>query len=272
MSELARSAQHAPRRRPSSDSGEGRGISGPSVFLRLLCWLLACALAASCQRPTSAARSAEVDVARSAAPVAPVPAPIVNADSSGVPVESDDAVWGAPTALVTLVAFVDFQCPFCARADTTVEELRRRYAPEELRIVYKHNPLPFHPDAPAAARAAQAVLMLGGPDAFFAYAALLFANQRSLSEENLIGWADEVGLAHDAFMQQFGAIRTRHAVEHDAELAERIGAPGTPAFRINGVTLVGAQPLERFVEVIDHERERARQLVASGVAPSEVYP
>src|SRR5690606_19039356 len=61
-------------------------------------------------------------------------------------------------------------------------------------------------------------------------------------------------------------------VDEDMAVARKIGASGTPAFRINGVELSGAQPVDKFVEIIDAQLKEAEALVASGTKPAEVYP
>src|SRR3954468_19679439 len=81
---------------------------------------------------------------------------------SPVPVTSDDPMWGHRVAPVTMVMFSDLQCPFCARVEPTLEELKRIYGPAKLRIIWKNGPLPFHPQAKPAAEAAMAVFDLAG--------------------------------------------------------------------------------------------------------------
>src|SRR4051794_11950623 len=71
--------------------------------------------------------------------------------STQIPVGTDDPVWGAPTAPVTIVEFTDLECPFCARVAPTIEVLKQMYGPAQLRLVFKHNPLPFHAHARKAA-------------------------------------------------------------------------------------------------------------------------
>jgi len=73
-----------------------------------------------------------------------------------IPVAPDDPQRGAKDALVTLIEYSDFQCPFCKRVQDTLEELRKLYG-KDLRIVWKDNPLPFHPRAMPAAKFARVV-------------------------------------------------------------------------------------------------------------------
>ncbi|HTM45337.1 MAG TPA: thioredoxin domain-containing protein, partial [Polyangiaceae bacterium] len=91
------------------------------------------------------------------------------AQSTVVPIDDDDAVWGSGLAPVTIVAFLDFQCPFCRASHPTLNALLQKYGPAKLRFVFKHYPLPSHEGGVAAALAAQAVNDVAGAKAFFAY-------------------------------------------------------------------------------------------------------
>lgn len=193
------------------------------------------------------------------------------ATSREVPVDASDAVWGAGDAPVTVVLFTDFQCPFCSRAHPTVSALMREYGPQKLRVVFKHNPLPFHQDAGPAALAAQAVYELAGPAAFFAYVDLLFRGQAQLTDANLLSWAEEVGVDRNALLRMATSREVRGKVEADMALAKAVGLHGTPAFLINGSRLVGAQPLAEFKQRVDGELAAAQALRDKGVAPAAVY-
>ncbi len=179
-----------------------------------------------------------------------------------IPIDADDAVWGGSDAPITIVALMDYQCPFTARSWTTLLELQHRYGPD-LRIVFKHNPLPFHSRARPAAVAAQVVLALAGDQAFAEYSAQLFSNQKGLEDESLEAWAGEVGLNRQRFRRELSDPRYSEQVEQDIDLARTIGATGTPAFRINGITLSGAQPLEKFSALIDEELPKAQLAIGN---------
>ena len=200
--------------------------------------------------PEDGAQPSEHVANRSVAAVAPIP------------IDADDAVWGGSNAPITIVALMDYQCPFTGRAWHTLLELQQRYGPD-LRIVFKHNPLPFHPRARPAAVAAQVVLALGGDRAFAEYSAQLFANQKTLTPNSLEEWAGEVGLDRARFRRELRNPTYAQQVAHDTDLARAIGARGTPAFRINGITLSGAQPLEKFTAIIDQELPKARLAIGS---------
>jgi protein-disulfide isomerase len=188
-----------------------------------------------------------------------------------VPVTAADPQWGSVDAPVTIVEISDFQCPFCARVQPTLEALKRKYGPAQLRLVYKHNPLPFHQNARPAADVAAAVFMLAGSQAFFTFHDYAFARQQELSKENLVAWAGLAGVPASTLQAWLDSGRAAQKVDEDMRLATAIGATGTPAFRINGVTVSGAQPIEKFVEVVDQQLQAARQLTQSGTPPRLVY-
>ncbi len=189
---------------------------------------------------------------------------------SPIPVSSKDPVWGHRDAPVTMVVFSDFQCPFCSRVEPTVDELKKSYGPDKLRVVWKNQPLSFHPNAKPAAVAAQTVFALKGSDAFWKFHDLAFKNQKELSPDNYQKWAAEAGV--DA--AQFKAYDTKKAeakIAEDQQIADKVRANGTPAFRINGVELSGAQPLDNFKKIVDAELSKAQAKLASGTPKDRIY-
>ena len=165
---------------------------------------------------------------------------------------------GQPNAPVTLVEFSDYQCPFCGRAEGTVDEVMKAYG-EKVRIVYRDYPLPFHPQARPASEAANCAHAQGK---FWPYHAKLFANQTALGEDKLKEYAKDVGLDETKFEQCLKDKPFKAAIDKDIADGGKVGVNGTPAFFINGRMLSGAQPFEKFKELIDEE------LSAKGVSPS----
>lgn len=184
--------------------------------------------------------------------------------------DAPEPAWGSPSAPVTLVEFTDFECPFCSRVVPTLAQLKQKYGPKQLRIVFKHNPLPFHKNARPAAEAAVVVYQQGGDKAFWRFHDRLFENQKSLTPENLERWAVEVGVLPAEFRSGLERGTASVKVSKDMALAAKVGAAGTPAFRINGVTVSGAQPFDKFVEVIDEQLAQAAELRKQGVPYGEV--
>jgi protein-disulfide isomerase len=188
-----------------------------------------------------------------------------------IPVSSEDPVWGRRDAPVTVVIFSDFQCPFCSRVEPTLEQVKATYGPDKVRLVWKNQPLQFHENAKPAAEAAQTVFALKGSDAFWKFHHLAFTNQKDLRPESYERWAKELGVDPAKFRAELATRKAAKKVDEDAAIAERIGATATPAFRVNGAELAGAQAFDKFKAVIDKELQKANAKVASGTARDRVY-
>jgi protein-disulfide isomerase len=203
-----------------------------------------------------------------AAPPAPT---IPSEEIANVPVSARDPQWGDHDAPVTIVEFADFQCPFCARVQPTLKHVRDVYGPRKVRLVWKHNPLPFHQNARPAAEAATVAFGLHGNAAFWAFHDRAFGNQSALNVANFSEWIKDSGVDADAFTNALESHRFSGKIDQDMALAVKLGANGTPAFRINGVTVSGAQPFEKFKEVIDAQLVEAATVAMDGIPASEVY-
>jgi protein-disulfide isomerase len=189
-----------------------------------------------------------------------------------IPVAPSDPSWGSSLAPVTIVAFSDFQCPFCSRGAATMTELEKRFGPETLRVVWKNLPLAFHDRAKPAAEAAMAVHARLGSDGFWAFHDKLFANQRALREQDLVQYARDVGVKDiDAFQRDLATHAFAARVDADLRLAGELGANGTPAFFVNGVSVVGAQPVTVFEPIVARELAKAKERLAAGTRPEHLY-
>jgi len=192
-------------------------------------------------------------------------------DAAAIPVSAKDPVWGSRTAPVTIVVFSDFQCPFCSRVEGTMDEVKKNYGKDKVRIVWKNEPLPFHNAAKPAAIAAEAVFRAKGSDAFWKFHAAAFKNQQGLNDENYVKWAGEAGVDKATFEKFKADPSVAKKVDEDTELSKKVGANGTPHFYINGEELSGAQPYEKFKEAIDRQLEKAKAKQASGVKADKLY-
>ena len=179
-----------------------------------------------------------------AAPAAP--APIANIDIGTAPVK------GPKNAPVTIVAFSDFQCPFCSRVVPTLHDLEKQYG-NKVKIAFKHQPLPFHPNARPAAAASMAANEQGK---FWEMHDKLFANQGALDRQNLEKYAQELGLDMGKFKAAMDGNKFDALITKDSTEGTAIGANGTPTFFINGRQLVGAQPIDQFKAIIDDELKK----------------
>lgn len=156
---------------------------------------------------------------------------------------------GDKDALIQLVEFSDFECPFCARAHPTIQQVLSAYG-DKIRFVYRHYPLPNHPNAKPAAEASACALE---QDRFWPFHDRLFANTSKLAESDLKAHAASAGLDMARFTGCVESRKYKAQVERDITEAGGAGVTGTPAFFINGRPLEGAQPFEVFKRVIDEE-------------------
>src|SRR5262249_61355131 len=97
-------------------------------------------------------------------------------------------------------------------------------------------------------------------------------NQEALSTDSYVKWAKEAGVKDEAtFKQGLDAHTWADKVDKDLAEGKQIGANGTPHFMINGVALSGAQPFDKFKEIIDAQLAKAQAAIASGTKPDKVY-
>ncbi|MCH2110001.1 MAG: thioredoxin domain-containing protein, partial [Polyangiaceae bacterium] len=189
---------------------------------------------------------------------APIPRASPSSPAAGEPelyltVDANDAVLGGPNASVTLFAFLDFQCPYCAQGFASLQRIRQRYKANEVRIVFKHLPLKFHDQALPAAVAAQAVQNLAGPEAFWLFAGRVFSAQQEIDYLKLARWAEDAGVLLEDYNAAVTDEATVREVAADQSAAQQVGVNGTPAFFINGKAVNGAQPDDVFFKNIDEE-------------------
>jgi len=162
---------------------------------------------------------------------------------------------GAEKALVTIVKFEDFQCPYCKTVQPTFLDVLKRYD-GKIRLVHKDLPLDaIHPQARSAAEAARCAADQGK---FWEYHDKLYAQSPKLAVEELKSAAKEIGLNVASFYQCLVSGKFKAAVQRDFNEAAGLGLTGTPAFFINGRELIGAQPIEAFTAIIDEELALAK--------------
>ena len=156
-------------------------------------------------------------------------------------------------ALVTLVEYGDFECPYCGQAEPAVRELVSQYG--ELRFVFRHLPLTeVHPHAQLAAEAAEAAAEQG---AFWEMHDALMDHQGALTFADLVRYAGDIGLDTERFAadlrKHVGAAR----VAEDVDSADLATVSGTPTFFINGNRYYGAFDLAALSEAVHTAKARA---------------
>jgi protein-disulfide isomerase len=158
-------------------------------------------------------------------------------------------VRGPANAPITIVEFADFECPYCAAVEPTLRKLIAKY-PSQIRLAYRDFPLSSHPHAWPSAEAARCALAQGK---FWEYHDLLFNNQPKRDEGDLAQFATTVHLDLAKFSECVAQRSYAADVQRDLDVGEGLDINGTPAFFINGISVEGAVPLERFSHVIDTE-------------------
>jgi protein-disulfide isomerase len=137
-----------------------------------------------------------------------------------------------------------------------------------VKIVFRHQPLPFHNNAMPAAKASMAAHKQGK---FWEMHDKMFANQQALSPEKYEEWAKELKLDLAKFKSAMDSSEIADQIKKDSDEGNAVGANGTPTFFINGRELSGAQPFESFKAIIDEEIKKADELLKSGVKLEQVY-
>ena len=156
-------------------------------------------------------------------------------------------------AIITLVEYGDFECPYCGQAEPHVRELIRGHG--EVRFVFRHLPLTdVHPHAQLAAEAAEAADLQGK---FWEMHDTLMDHQGALTYTDLMRYAAELELD----TEKFGADLRKHAgagrVAEDVDSADLATVSGTPTFFINGTRYYGAYDLAALEEAVRTAKARA---------------
>ena len=176
---------------------------------------------------------------------------------------ADVAVEGSPSegpkdALVTLVEFSDFQCPYCARIQPTLKRIKDTYG-EKLRFVFRQFPLnSIHPQAQ---KAAEASLCANDQGRFWEMHDKLFETDTSLKIDDIRGRATSLELNLEEFNQCLDSGKYAAVVQQDVVDGVKAGVTGTPALFINGLSFSGARSFEEISEAIETELQK------NGISP-----
>jgi protein-disulfide isomerase len=170
-----------------------------------------------------------------------------------VPVDPHrDHVRGPAKAPVTVVEYGDFECPYCGLAEPAVRELLADYG--DVRYVWRHLPLTdVHPHAQLAAEGAEAAAKQGK---FWEMHDELLSHQGALTEEDLIGYASDIGLAVGRFADDLARHAGSARIAEDVDSADISGVSGTPTFFINGRRHYGAYDLGELTDEVRAARAR----------------
>ena len=142
------------------------------------------------------------------------------------------SISGNENAPLSLVMFCDFQCPYCAQYYPNIKNVLKTY-PDLVRLIIKHFPLPFHPNALSAAKA---VLAAGEQGKSFEMGELLFADQSNLNDQTYQQLAQKLGIDSDKFSNDLKENDSAYQakIDRDIQLGTAIQIHGTPSFYMNG--------------------------------------
>jgi Na+/H+ antiporter NhaA len=165
-----------------------------------------------------------------------------------------DHLRGSDDALVTVVEYGDFECPYCGQAEPVVRELLAGFG--DVRYVWRHLPLTdVHPHAQPAAEAAEAAAAQG---AFWEMHDLLLANAGQLQTRDLIRYADDLALDVDRFRADLRSHAGAARIAEDVDSADQSGVSGTPTFFINGRRHYGAYDIATLSAAVRAAKARAK--------------
>jgi protein-disulfide isomerase len=170
-------------------------------------------------------------------------------------------VLGPEDAPVTIVEFVDLQCPYCVREFPKIRRVLRKY-PDDVKVVFKHYPLKFHKQAKPAHAAAELAKLQGGDEAFWKMHDMIMSRPKNLEISDLRGYAEELGLNLAEFDEVVSdQKKIDQLLEDDLAEAKKCKVTGTPTVMINGLKLA-SRSLQAYDMRIDEILEKAKKPVA----------
>lgn len=181
--------------------------------------------------------------------IAPDPPPAEEIRGAQVP------ALGKSSAPVAIIAFSDYQCPYCRELSQTLESVLARY-PEAVRVIYRHYPL-----GEASEQWSHAALCADDQQAFARYHQHLFS--RDLRGVDPMQVAVALELEPSAFQACMTERRHQSRIDADKAEAQRLDIRGTPTLFVAGLRFRGAQTLEQLIDAVEQARSRTRLVPAS---------
>lgn len=163
----------------------------------------------------------------------------------------DDPSLGPPDAPIVIVEFSDFNCPFCRQFHQETFTPLMQAFPDQIHFVYKD--FPIVGGGTVGAAAAQAANCAGEQESYWEYHDALFSGRYALDRSGFERYAVELGLDEAELLACIDSGRYAEEVDEDLRYGASLGVSGTPTFFVNGIPVVGAQPLLRFIEIINRE-------------------
>ena len=171
-------------------------------------------------------------------------------------ISEEDHAQGPADAAITLVQYVDYECPYTRLSRHSVHQLQREFS-ESLRFVFRHFPLEeIHPHARAASVAAETAAKQTD---FWTMHEYLFEHQKALEDADLQRYVVELGLDSDRFAHDRTSGDVENRIDRDVASGERSGVSGTPTFYVNGIRHDGSYDLQSLrTAILAHIDGRAK--------------
>jgi protein-disulfide isomerase len=164
-----------------------------------------------------------------------------------LPVSKRDHIQGPINAAMTLLEYGDYECPACGQAYWIIKNVQQALG-DRLRFVFRNFPLAtIHPHAERAAEAAEAAAAQGK---FWEMHDVLYENQDALEDEDLVQYADDIGLDADRLLEEIENGTHIGRVREHFQSGIRSGVNGTPTFFINGLRYDGPHDPESFISAL----------------------
>jgi protein-disulfide isomerase len=168
-------------------------------------------------------------------------------------VSSKDHIQGKKNAPIELVEFGDYECPYCGQAQPMIKRIQEELG-DDLKFVFRNFPLTqVHAHAFNAAIATEIAASQG---MFWEMHDILFENQNALYDDDILRYADEIGLDVDRFESDFRNAAFQEKVRADFESGIRSGVNGTPSFFVNGqlyADMINEQSLLAHLKALEHK-------------------
>jgi protein-disulfide isomerase len=160
----------------------------------------------------------------------------------------DTQVRGPQNAMVTVVEYADYECPYCLQIQPSLQKLEAEYK-GKLAFAYKDVPLPMHANAQKAAEATHCAAVQGK---YWEMHDLLLT-KKQLEVAMLKDYARSLKLDGAAFDKCLDSDAKAEIVKNTLNEAQVMGVQGTPSFFVNGRFISGAATYEKLKELIDEE-------------------
>jgi len=186
----------------------------------------------------------------------PVAAAAPTEDMSVIPVATaEDHILGSPDAEVVMITYTDYECPFCQRFHPVAKEIKEEFG-DKIAIVNRNYPLAFHPKAQKTAEAAECVAELGGNDAYWKMADMIFEKMPDLEVSQLGDLAASVGVNKANFDSCLASGKYAEKINTEMNIAAQAGIQGTPGSAIIGKNgkrefVPGALPFDQVKQLVE---------------------